>query len=233
MNVKNINKIDRPREKLIYNGANNLTDSELLAIMLDTGTKEYGVLELADKLIEEVGLDNLINISYNDLSKFKGIKMRKASKLLACFEIAKRCIIKNNKSVYIKSAFDCYQYIKNDYLFLGVERVIIVYVDSSLKIIKKTIFDSYDVAISTLPLKLIVKEAINYNAVGLFLSHNHPSGNPHPSKSDIIATINLYNALKNINIILFDHIIATNDIFFSFNDEGILKKIESDEINLL
>ncbi|MBR4495752.1 MAG: DNA repair protein RadC [Acholeplasmatales bacterium] len=232
MNVKNLKKIDRPREKLIYNGPSSLTDSELLAILLDTGTKEYNVLELADKIIEDIGIDKLLNVSYNDLAKIKGIKMRKASKLIASFEIAKRSMVKNNNYIYLKSSLDCFNYIKDDYLFLGVERVIIVYVDSSLKIIKKTIFDSFEVAISNLPLKLIIKEAINYNALGIFISHNHPSGNPRPSKSDILATINLYNTLKNINIILFDHIIVSDDLFFSFNDELILKKIENGEIIL-
>lgn len=232
MNVKNLKRIDRPREKLIYNGPSSLTDSELLAILLDTGTKEYNVLELADKIIEDIGIDKLLNVSYNDLAKIKGIKMRKASKLIASFEIAKRSMVKNNNYIYLKSSLDCFNYIKDDYLFLGVERVIIVYVDSSLKIIKKTIFDSFEVAISNLPLKLIIKEAINYNALGIFISHNHPSGNPRPSKSDILATINLYNTLKNINIILFDHIIVSDDLFFSFNDELILKKIENGEIIL-
>ena len=232
MNVKNLKKIDRPREKLIYNGPSSLTDSELLAILLDTGTKEYNVLELADKIIEDIGIDKLLNVSYNDLAKIKGIKMRKASKLIASFEIAKRSMVKNNNYIYLKSSLDCFNYIKDDYLFLGVERVIIVYVDSNLKIIKKTIFDSFEVAISNLPLKLIIKEAINYNALGIFISHNHPSGNPRPSKSDILATINLYNTLKNINIILFDHIIVSDDLFFSFNDELILKKIENGEIIL-
>jgi len=232
MNVKNLKKIDRPREKLIYNGPSSLTDSELLAILLDTGTKEYNVLELADKIIEDIGIDKLLNVSYNDLAKIKGIKMRKASKLIASFEIAKRSMVKNNNYIYLKSSLDCFNYIKDDYLFLGVERVIIVYVDSNLKIIKKTIFDSFEVAISNLPLKLIIKEAINYNALGIFISHNHPSGNPRPSKSDILATVNLYNTLKNINIILFDHIIVSDDLFFSFNDELILKKIENGEIIL-
>ncbi len=213
-------------------GAGSLSDSELLAIMLDTGTKEYNVLELADKLIEEIGLDNLLNISYNDLSKYKGIKLRKASKLLACFEIAKRCMVKNNKASFIKSASDFYNYVKDDYLFLGVERVIVVYVDNSLKIIKKTIFNNEDVAIANLPIKTIIKEAINFNARGIFLAHNHPSGNFKPSKADLYATINLFNTLKNINIILFDHIIVSNNTFFSFDENGILKKIESDEISL-
>ncbi len=232
MNLKYIDKLDRPREKLIYKGPSSLTDSELLAIMLDTGTKDKSVLELADKLIEDIGLDKLLNVSYNDLTKYKGIKMRKASKMLASFEIAKRCMIKNNNYTYLKNSLDCFNYIKDDYLFLGVERVIVVYVDSTLKIIKKTIFDSYDVAISNLPIKLIVKEAINYNAIGIFLSHNHPSGNPKPSKSDMLATINIYNTLKSINIILFDHIIVAKDLFYSFNDELILKKIENGEISL-
>ena len=99
MNVKNLKKIDRPREKLIYNGPSSLTDSELLAILLDTGTKEYNVLELADKIIEDIGIDKLLNVSYNDLAKIKGIKMRKASKLIASFEIAKRSMVKNNNYI--------------------------------------------------------------------------------------------------------------------------------------
>ena len=233
MNIRNIECLNRPREKLIYKGSENLTDSELLAIMLDTGTKEYGVMELADKLINEIGLNGLLKSTYNDLSKYKGIKMRKATKLLACFEIAKRCIAKNNEKKKIKDASDCYEYIKSDYMFLGVERIIVVYVDNRLQILKKTIFDSYDVSLSTLPIKLIVKEAINYNAAGIFLSHNHPSGNPYPSESDVKATIKLHKTLKSLNVILFDHIVVSDDSYFSFDENGLLKKIESEEITLL
>ncbi len=233
MNVKNINKIDRPREKLIYNGANNLTDSELLAIMLDTGTKELGVLELSSLLINDIGLKGLLNISYNDLSKYKGIKMRKASKLIACFEIAKRCIKENNDKLLIKDAKDVYEFLKGDYLFKGVERLIIIYVNNALKIIKKTIFDSFEVGKTALPIKQIIKEAINYNAAGIFVSHNHPSGNPNPSRSDIFATASLYKTLMSINIILFDHVISVDDSYFSFEEEGIMKKIENGEITLL
>ncbi len=233
MDIKKINKLDRPREKLIYNGKESLTDSELLAIMLDTGTKELSVLELADKLIEDIGLENLLNISYTDLCKYKGIKIGKASKIIASFEIAKRSLIKQNNSIHLKSANECYEYIKNDYLFLEYERVEIVYVDASLKIIKKTKFESFEVSLTALPFKLIIKEAINYNAVGIFLFHNHPSGNPYPSKSDILSTYNLYKMLNGINLILFDHIIVSKKSFYSFNEEGLMKKIETDEINLL
>ena len=233
MNVKNIKENERPSEKLILNGPEHLSDSELLAIMLDTGTKELGVLELSSLLIKDIGLKGLLNISYNDLSKYKGIKLRKASKLLACFEIAKRCIKENNDKLLIKNAKDVFEFLKGDYLFKGVERLIIIYVNNALKVIKKTIFDSFEVGKSMMPLKQIIKEAINFNAAGIFLSHNHPSGDPHPSRADILATMSLYKALLSINLILFDHVISTDDSYYSFEEEGIMKKIENDEITIL
>lgn len=214
---------DLPREKLIKYGADSLYDFELLAIMIGSGTKEKSVFELANDLINEYGLKRLFSMSFTELSKIKGIKHAKATKLMACFEIAKRCITISNENIQFSSASIVYDFIKPYYLFLKNEVISVIFVDSKCRLINKLSFDNYEPAHATLPIKKIIGEAINNNAYGVFLIHNHPSGDVRPSKSDISTTNILYNTLTDIDIILMDHIIVSDTKYFSFLEHKILK----------
>ena len=212
-----------PREKLIKYGSESLKDYELLAIMLGSGSKEKSVFDLANDLINEYGLKRLFSMSFNELSKIKGIKHAKATKLMACFEIAKRCITISNNNIQFSSANIVYDFIKPDYLFLKTEKVTVVYVDAKCKLIRKISFDNFDVAHTSLPFRKIIGEAINNNAYGLFLIHNHPSGDVRPSKSDIESTHLMYNTLADIDIIMLDHVIVSDTKYYSFLEHNILK----------
>ena len=219
----NMKKEDMPREKLIELGASNLTDYELLAIMLGSGTKKENVVDLSIRLINEYGLSNLIKMEYNDLKKINGIKEAKASKLMSTFEIVRRVIERENKE-NIKSLTkpnEVYDYIISDYLLLNHEKICIIYLNSKLKVLEKSFFDG-DLAIAELPIKKIIKKALNIDAYGIILIHNHPSGDINPSIQDIDSTKSLNEILSNVNIVLFDHlIISSNGKYFSFNDNNI------------
>ncbi|MBQ9124484.1 MAG: DNA repair protein RadC [Acholeplasmatales bacterium] len=222
MKIKEINKDSRPRERLISNGANSLSDIELLAIMLGSGNKNESVIELSARLINEYSFERLFKMSFDELKSINGIKEAKATKLMACFEIAKRCMSKNIIGVQMLEAEDVYNYILPDYQLIDYEMVTIIYTDIKCRVIAKTSFSNELVDKIIFPIRKIINECINNKAFGIFIIHNHPSGDIKPSKSDITSTINLYNILKGIEVILFDHLIITKDKYFSFDKNRLL-----------
>ena len=209
-----------PREKIIKDGPNQLSDGELIAIMLGTGTKEENVFELSLRISKDIGLERLMEMDFAELKRIRGIGSAKATKLLACFEIAKRYMIRKNEkeTLQLISAKQAYEYVKNDYLLLSYEVVIVVFVDAKCRIIKKSIYENFEVAKALLPFRKIVKQGIDYGAHGIFLFHNHPSGDSTPSDGDIETTFKLKDVLKNVGILLLDHIIVGKNEYFSFND---------------
>lgn len=223
MKIKNISLSERPRERLIRLGSQALMDYELLAIMLGSGNKEQSVLELANALIEEYGLTRLLSMDFNELSKIKGIKQAKASKLMACFEIAKRCMNKKDNFISLLSAKEVYEFVSPDFMFLKQERLMILYVDVKCRVIHKSFLYDFNVSEVCLPIRKIIGDAINLSAYGIFLIHNHPSGDITPSISDIESTEYLKNLLAEVNIIVLDHLIVSDVKFYSFMDNKILK----------
>ena len=221
MKIDDINKDNRPREKIINKGPFYLSDSELLAIMLSSGTKEESILDLSERLIKEYGLKGMFNMNYNDLIKINGIKDAKASKLLATFEIARRAMNENDINKQLETAKDVFLYIKDEYILLNEEVVTILYVNSKLNVIFKDKFTSDETSRVFLPYRDIVKNAINRHAFGIFLIHNHPGGNINPSNADIKVLEELKNILRPLNIHLFDSIIISNNDFYSIGESLI------------
>lgn len=222
MKIDKLNKNDRPRERLILNGPNNLTDVELLAIMLGSGSKKESVLELSARLINEYGFKRLFQMSYEELNKISGIKEAKATKLMAAFEISRRCVKEDVlKKTTIYNAKELYKFIVSDYYLIDYEMISVVYVNNSLEVIKKRMFSNEVPAQVLIPTRKIVAEAISLNAFGVFLAHNHPSNNITPSMSDIDTTIELSRVLANIQIKLLDHIIIGKDDYYSFEESDI------------
>lgn len=223
MKLKSIDKEERPREKLINKGVKSLSNSELLAIMLDYGTKEESVLDLSNRLIKEYGFSRLFYSSYSELKQIKGIKEAKACKLMALFEIARRIGEDNKRNITLNFPEDVFNYVKNDYLFYNIEMVSVIYIDKLCRVIGKKQFESNDPLKTIFPIKDIVAEALNNKAFGLFVVHNHPSGDLKPSKEDINTTKMLKNILDNLNIMLMDHIIIGKDNYLSiFNKISLM-----------
>lgn len=219
--MKDIINKERPREKLINNGSNTLSDSELLAIMLSSGSKNESVLDLSTRLINEYGLERLFKMSYYELQKISGIKAAKATKLMATFEIARRIQNQNKALTTLNNSNAVYEYVKADYLFLDTEVVTIIYVNKLCQIIAKRSFSNNGVSKVIIPFREIVNEAIILKCFGIFMVHNHPSGDLKPSKDDLITTKNLINILKPLDIHLFDHLIISNNKFISLGDLDI------------
>ncbi len=218
MKMSLVNKNDRPREKLIEKGPFYLSDVELLAIMLGSGTKEESILDLSTRLINEYGLSGMFNMNYNDLIKISGIKEAKASKLLATFEIARRAMKNEKEEIILNEAKDVYNYIKDEYILLKDEILTVIYVSSKLTIIGKEKYTTGIVNKVMVPYREIVNSAINKKAFGIFLVHNHPGDNILPSNADIKVVKEFNNVLTPLGIHLFDSIIIGSKSYYSISE---------------
>jgi len=217
MKISDLSNNDKPREKLIKYGAASLSDIELLAIMISSGTKEESVLELSSRIINEYGFKRLLNMNYRDLVKIKGINIAKATKLQASFEIAKRAL-KIDDNISIKTSIDLYNYVKEDYLFAKYEILEVIYVNKKCMVIDKRRFDNFSLTNVFVPIRKIVDDALSLNAYGLFMVHNHPSGDLSPSENDLDTYMEYKNILMKLDIKFFDSLIVSYDNFFSIDN---------------
>lgn len=230
MKLKELISEDKPREKLLKKGAEYLTDSELLAIILRTGNKSESVTELSNRILKRIGgVKNLKNMTINTLTQIEGIKLGKASSILASFELAKRAL-KNDEPIKFKNTIDMYNYIKNDFLYELQEKFIILLFDKQFKLIKKCeVFKGTIDAVNVYP-REIFKEALKENASFIVLAHNHPGGEVMPSIQDDEITKILVKNGQLIGIKVVDHLIVTQNSYFSYYENAKKKQISS--INL-
>ncbi len=225
MKLKELISEDKPREKLFKKGAEYLTDSELLAIILRTGNKSESVTELSNRILKRIGgVKNLKNMTINTLTKIEGIKLGKASSILASFELAKRAL-KNDEPIKFKNTIDMYNYIKNDFLYELQEKFIILLFDKQFKLIKKCeVFKGTIDAVNVYP-REIFKEALKENASFIVLAHNHPGGEVMPSIQDDEITKILVKNGQLIGIKVIDHLIVTPNSYFSYYENAQKNKL--------
>ncbi len=223
--LKEIPKIDRPRERLINFGAESLSNEELLSILLKTGTKDVSVKELASTILNKIGEINKLNeINYHILSSIQGVGSAKACTLLAVVELSKRITRKNASlnNVIIKSAdiaFDYFQYIFKDQ---KQEYFYVIYLDNKKRVIENKLLFKGTLNQSIVHPREVFKSACILSASSIICVHNHPSGNVEPSKEDI----NLTKRLSEIGILMgikvVDHLIISDDNYFSFLENNLI-----------
>ncbi len=219
MNLKEIPLDDRPREKLILRGPQSLTDAELVAILLRTGTKGKSVLEIANDLIKKHNnLSGLALVTVAALKKDIGIGSDKAATLAAAFEIARRVAVQNrytskNKITSPNDVAEIFIPLLRDEV---KEHFVVVCLNTANKIIKYEIISIGNLNSSVVHPREIFKVAIDNNSANIILLHNHPSGNLEPSREDISVTKRLVEAGKLLDIQVFDHIIIGNNNYYSF-----------------
>lgn len=218
MHIKDIKKDNRPMEKMLANGPESLSNEELLAILIHTGTKKKSSLDISFEIINSVdNLSDLLNLSIKELIKFDGIKDAKACTIEAAIELTRRMIFDKKKRTQLSDHKDCINILLPLIGNLREEALIVLFLDSNLNLMSYKRFSGSSFNVG-LPSNIIIKEAIILGARGVILSHNHPSGNPNPSDSDIEATEDFINQLNLFNLILFDHIIIGNGEYYSYND---------------
>jgi DNA repair protein RadC len=217
---------DRPREKLLLKGKSALSDAELLAILLGSGTKQLSAVDLAKYILSTVNFDlsQLAKLSVSELKKFKGIGEAKAITIVSALELGRRRKLINElpKRFRISSSADVYQLMKPDLMDESIEHFYILLLNRNNQVLKKQLISRGGTAGTVVDSKIIFKYALEALANSIILVHNHPSGNLKPSEQDRRLTGKLKEAGKSLDIPVIDHIIFTDVAYFSFSDEGLI-----------
>lgn len=216
---------DRPREKLMLKGRAALSDAELIAILIGSGTRELSAVDLSKLILHSVGnnLNELAKLSINDLMKFKGVGDAKAISIAAALELGRRRkeseVLKKAK---ITSSGDAYQAIRPYLLDLSHEQFWVLLLNRASEIIRPFQVSIGGVAGTVADPKIIFKSAIEYLASAIILVHNHPSGNLVPSQADLDLTKRVKEGGRLLDIPILDHLIFGDNGYYSFADKGIL-----------
>lgn len=215
---------DRPREKFLLKGKSSLSDSELLAILIGSGSRNESAVQLCQRILISANnnLNQLGKLSIKQLTEFKGIGEAKAISIAAALELGRRR--RNEDAVELKKitsskvAFEIMQPIIGE---LPHEEFWILFLNNSNKVIHKAQISKGGITGTVVDSRIIFKTALEYNATSLILTHNHPSGKLFPSDADKEVTKKLKLAGQQLDVLVLDHIIITETGYFSFNDQGI------------
>ncbi len=222
--IKSIPKDDRPQEKLLKYGANSLSNSELIAIILRTGSKDENVIMLSQRILKEdgIGLRNIAEGTLEKFKSFKGISDAKASQLLALSELSKRISTLKTERIKISSPNDAAVVMMEEMRYYKKEYFKIILLDTKNNILKVSEISVGSLNSSIVHPREVFAEAIVNSSSSIILVHNHPSGEPEPSNEDIALTNRLAECGKIIGIKIIDHIIIGDGIFYSFKEEGLI-----------
>ncbi|AGC75684.1 DNA repair protein RadC [Nonlabens dokdonensis] len=216
---------DRPREKLLHKGSSSLSEAELIAILIGSGTRKMSAVDLSRIIVNDAGnsLDTLGKKSLKDLMKYKGIGEAKAITIAAALELGKRRAMEMPVELpKITSSNDAFRIMQPILGELPHEEFWVMLLDNSHKVLEKKNISIGGITGTLVDTRLVFKKAIEAGAVAMVLSHNHPSGNLKPSMQDKALTIKLVEAGKLLDIKVLDHLIITQQGFYSFADEGLI-----------
>lgn len=216
---------DRPREKLMLKGVSALSDAELIAILIGSGNTEMTAVDLSKHILNTTGnnLHQLAKLNLHDLMKFKGIGEAKAISIISALELGRRRKeAEPFKRAKITCSADAYELMKPDLLDQGNEEFWIILMDRANNVIKKQNISKGGVSGTVADPKLIFNQALQQQASGMVLVHNHPSGNTKPSEADIKLTKKIKEGGTLLEINVLDHIIFTDHSYYSFADNGTM-----------
>ncbi len=223
--IKDWSAEERPRERILTKGAASLSDAELIAIILGSGTREENAVELARRLLKEYGnnLRSLSSAPVNGLTQIKGIGTTKAATVAAVSEISKRISSSQARDMpNIKSSSSAARLIGPVLRDLSHEECWVMYLNRANKLISKERLSIGGVSATVVDVKIIIRNALERLASSIILVHNHPSGNPSPGENDKNQTKILREAAAFFDISLLDHLIIAGDSYYSFADEGLM-----------
>jgi len=225
LSIKNWSQDDQPREKLRDKGKASLSDAELIAILIGSGSKNESAVTLSQRILASVdfNLSELGKLSLKQLMVFKGIGEAKAITIAAAMELGRRRrgeeALEKKKITSSISVFELMQPLVGE---LPHEEFWIIYVNNSNKVIQKNLLSKGGITGTLVDVRLVLKNALEVGATGLILVHNHPSGTLKPSESDKQLTQKLKKASESLDIKVLDHLIITEKAYFSFADENLL-----------
>ncbi len=221
MKMNDINPDNRPIEKMFKYGLKSLSNEELLAILINTGTVGKSSLDLSYEIINSVpDFKSLLNLSLQELMSFSGIKKAKACRIEAAFELTRRLMSYVNERTALITPQVSINYIYPLISKKENEHILVIFLNNNCEIITK---EEIEGGLNYIPLPTndIIKKCFKYNARGIILAHNHPSGNPKPSSFDIEATNDLTEKLEMFDFLLFDHLIVGDSEYYSFNENEV------------
>ena len=223
--IKNWAIDDRPREKLLVNGAASLSNSELIAILINNGSKNKSAVELAREILK-LGNDNLNELgklSLNDFKQVKGIGEAKSIIIAAALELGRRRQASSAlEKIVVRTSRDIAQYLQASLKDYSYEVFAVIFLNRANKINHFEIISKGGITGTVADPRIILKKALEEDATAMVLCHNHPSGNLRPSRADEELTKKIKEAAAYFDIKIIDHIIVSEDGFYSFADEGIL-----------
>jgi len=218
--IKDLPKVERPREKLMQYGPGKLSNSELLAIVLRSGKKGENVIELANKILKRFSKDELPNLTFNDLKDYPGLGPAKACEIVACFELGKRLLKDKKAEIYLKPR-EIWEELK-DLRDHKKEHFVIFYLDSRNQEIKREIISVGSLNANLVHPREVFEPTVRHLAAQVILAHNHPSGDPEPSEDDLEITKRLTESGKILGIEVVDHIIVVKNGFLSFKEKNLI-----------
>lgn len=224
MRMRDLCSDERPREKMESKGCAALSNAELIAILLRTGTSKKNVLDLSREILSlcEGNLSMLSNLSIDELCRIEGVGKAKAISLSAAFELGRRSLSHNiSKNIVITGPSSAVQAIGGNLRNLDHEECWILFLNRANKVIGKERITSGSMYATIIDAQIIVRKALEKRASGIIMFHNHPSGNVNPSSADIKETEKLKKALQTLGVSLMDHIIIGEDSYFSFSDSNV------------
>lgn len=216
LRVKDLPEKDKPREKLVLNGPSDLSSSELLAIILNTGDKKEGVLELSSRLLKEYGEKAIISqTDANKLSKDLNISIIKACQIIACFELGRRFFQKKpHGSVTLRSAKQAFEHLK-DMGGLAKENFRGLYLNSRYQLIHDEVISVGSLTSSLVHPREVFKPALEYSAAAVIIAHNHPSGSLKITEADLEVSLKLAEAGRILGIDVLDHLLIAKNKFIN------------------
>ena len=222
--IKHLPLDERPREKMRMKGLDAMGDAELLAILIQNGNREKSALNLAHELMQRSRnrLSDLSRLSLRELMKTKGIGMAKAIAILAALELGKRRMAEQYLTETISGSASVAKYLQAKLMDLSHEVFAVLFLNRANRIRHFEIISSGGMTGTVADPRIILKKALEEEAVSIILCHNHPSGNLKPSRADEELTKKIQQATKFFDIMLLDHIIVSTDGYFSFADEGLI-----------
>jgi len=216
---------DRPREKLLNKGTEALSNAELLAILIGSGSRKESAVDLCKRILESVGnsLDVLGRKTVLDYMQFNGIGEAKALTIVAAMELGRRRKLSEVQNVkQIKASCDIFDIMQPVLADLEHEEIWAIYMNRANRVLNKRLISSGGLVSSVFDVRIVIRHAILMNATVLALCHNHPSGNAKPSHSDKMITDMLKKACGYFDISFIDHLIVAGNNFYSFSDAGEL-----------
>lgn len=225
LSIKSWSEGDRPREKMMLKGIGSLSDSELIAILIGSGTRDLSAVEVSKQILQasDNNLANLGKRTINELMKHKGIGEAKAITIVASMELARRRMLtSSNEIVAITSSKEAYDLIGPQLMDLPHEEFWVLLLNKGMHLIRKINIGSGGVGGVVVDKSIIFKHAIENLASSIILVHNHPSGRIQPSRQDNTVTAELVSGGKILGITIADHIIVGGNRYYSYLDEGLI-----------